>query len=405
MIYCTMFSSLTLPTGAHHYYSGVSRLLSGFGTGIAFSKILGMRPQRQDTVLANIGPFGFIYHYLRQRHNLHFRIVRDVQAPLLSSYLFCENICSTLMEDYDAVLFPSEYARQLYIRLFPRLNCNNTFVCYPILHRFPEQQTRHRTRRKTIGCIGRLSEDKNIDQLLEAFFGMNDFDLVLCGHQVQPYLKENIVRMMRNRGLEESRIEFTETSSIWEILDRIDILAFPSTSSVESLGRVIMEASHMGIPVVAANHAASPELLPGSNLLHVAYNNGPVSLENPKPLGTVSVEELRDKLKTSQAIGSNDYYHDHDAKLKCILDGSCRPDEARDLDREVVRFIEAARVRLNDYRIPAREAVKAAVAHLSAGNYADFAKTGYEIAEGLNYRPYLTLALDLPGDLEQNRSR
>ena len=55
------------------------------------------------------------------------------------------------------------------------------------------------------------------------------------------------------------------------LLQRLDYFLFFSTSNLEVLGRVLVEAGHARVPILASEHAAAPELLSPTSLLDVSY--------------------------------------------------------------------------------------------------------------------------------------
>jgi glycosyltransferase involved in cell wall biosynthesis len=115
----------------------------------------------------------------------------------------------------------------------------------------------HRSRKNctepiTVGHIGRFALQKNHQFILEVFRELCDFRkarLILVGNG---RLRSDIEGRVRNYGLEDSVEIIEPTSSVPEILKRMDVMLFPS--KWEGFGRVALEAQAAGVPVVASTN-------------------------------------------------------------------------------------------------------------------------------------------------------
>ncbi|MBU2082306.1 glycosyltransferase, partial [Patescibacteria group bacterium] len=142
-----------------------------------------------------------------------------------------------------------------------------------------------------IGYVGRLVEDKGLENLLEAVKVINNYKLLVFGDgPLQPKLE----KMAKELNIED-KIEwrgFAPYSKVPEALSRIDVFVYPSLH--EGFGRAIMEALAMEKAVVATNVGGIPDLIKdGINGFLVEPNNPKMLAEKIKIL--MENKELREK--------------------------------------------------------------------------------------------------------------
>lgn len=294
-----------------------------------------------DCVVSNVGPHAHYYFYLRERFRLAFRIIRDVRTALWSSYLFQEYLCHSLLRSDDTLLVSSFYARGVYEALFPRVALYPTLLCYPLSACFPERQSvwrQHTVRPEsdlTLGYLGRISEDKNFPDLIRLLIELHAapsesigrrFRLFACGHVHSPSCHPQLVA----RTLEEA-LGFSDVfryfparahGEIWDFLAQIDVLLFPSTSNLETLGRVLVEASFAGVPVICGDHAAASELVNPLYLCPVRYERGRwYDCHNDHSLGRTDIEKMRQciLLNSIQPSTCIDSYSGHPIRFLAAL--------------------------------------------------------------------------------------
>lgn len=312
--------------GAPINYAEVSRLVLGepgldarphdFYAAIAAGGLPGfLREVRDgDTVLCNVGPYAHLYHWWRERSGRDFRIVRDARTTAWAPYLAQEWLLAPWARPGDAIVFPSEFTRAFYRRLFPHVTEAGSRVLYPLAEHLPGPRERSRAAVLRIGCLGRIADDKNVTDALDALATIRrvrSAELHLAG----PFYPASdevgspaaLARAAAVRGLPADAVRYHGNlpyERIWEFLAGVDVLFFPAVSSNESFGRVIAEAAHAGVAVVAADFAAAPELLPAANLVPVRYR--PVQrarLSRPLSLGRPDVERAAAALTAAPAPG------------------------------------------------------------------------------------------------------
>ena len=258
-----------------------------------------------DCVLCNVGPHAHYYHQLRERLGLAFRIVRDTKTALWSGYLLQESLCEPYLRPGDALLATSHYSRVLTRRLFPHLETSPIHLFEPVLASAQEaawsaaRPPHGPSHQVTLGYVGRLSEDKNFHQVVDVLIELNRtepgrYRLVAVGAVHSPSCDPLLVaqRIAAETGRQDL---FTYRppvghDEVREVLQEFDYFLFFSTSNLEVLGRVLIEAGCIGTPILAANHAAASELVAPSSLLDVTYTLGESFHSHfDLPLGRVDV--------------------------------------------------------------------------------------------------------------------
>ena len=266
-----------------------------------------------DCVLCNVGPHAHYYHHIRERLGLDFRIVRDIKTALWSAYLLQESLCQPYLRAGDALLATSHYSRVLTQHLFPHLRGSPIHLFEPVLAapegNFPPPSSRHRPDESvtTLGYVGRLSEDKNFPQAVDLLIALDReepgrYRLVAVGavHSAtcEPGLVAERVRAATGRNDLFAYRPPVGHEQVGSVLSGFDYFLFFSTSNLEVLGRVLVEAADAQVPILAADHAAAAELLAPSSLLDVTY-----VLEREfhshfdAPLGRIDVAKAADKIR------------------------------------------------------------------------------------------------------------
>jgi glycosyltransferase involved in cell wall biosynthesis len=297
--------------GASHYYLEVCSMLDRFlGSSVCFHDIVDLSSldqiQDEDTVLCVLGPYAYLYAWHRQRTGRNYAIIRDVHTALWEGYLLQERLYLPFEREQDRVLFPSFYARDVHRKFFSVAGREkNCAVLYPFLETLPPTRKPARNGKARIGMrlgyLGSLAEDKNLLDLLDAMPEVKrrwpEATFYFCG---VPYSRscrpESIRQRLCAAGFADDEVCYggiLERRDLPEFFSRIDLLLFLSTSSVETLGRVVLEGLHFNVPVVVADHGAMRELLPESHRVPVRYRHGEtIPLTSAAPLGHIDPAEL-----------------------------------------------------------------------------------------------------------------
>jgi glycosyltransferase involved in cell wall biosynthesis len=282
-----------------------------------------------DCVLSNVGPHAHFYFWLRERLGLDFRIVRDVRTAIWSSYLHQEHLCRAYLRPTDTLLVASNYTWGIYNKMFPHLASFPTVLCYPLTACFPaDRPIGHLAERQpsddfTIGYLGRLSEDKNFPDIVELLIRLNRdpqrrhrYRLIACGDVHSPTCAPEAIRTKIDDELGAGGwFEYLPARSydrIWDVLARFDVMIFPSTSNLETLGRVLIEASYAHVPIVSGEHAATPELVAAGGLCRVEYQTDKsFSAHFDHRIGSVDIDAMADVLKR-RSFGLSDCFETYD---------------------------------------------------------------------------------------------
>ena len=100
------------------------------------------------------------------------------------------------------------------------------------------------------GFVGRINRDKGINDLLEAFFLMNNNSKLLLVGEIEKNSYLDVVLLEKARKSE--KIIFAgKIEAVEKYYAAMDVLILPSYR--EGFGNVIIEAESMGIPVISSN--------------------------------------------------------------------------------------------------------------------------------------------------------
>ncbi len=316
-----------------------------------------------DCIVSNVGPHAHFYFWLRERLGLNFRIIRDARTAIWSSYLLQEHLCKPLLRETDTLIVASHYAWGIYEKMFPHLSNFPTAVCYPLAICFPEirpdrgHKSLTRNHEFTLGYLGRLSEDKNFPDIVELLIRLNQvgdrkYRLIACGDIHSSSCSPDSVRARLNQALgSDAQFEYCPACSnelIWPLLARFDALIFPSTSNLETFGRVLIEASYARLPVVSADHAAAAELVVPAGLCPVRYKLGEnFSAHFDHQLGRASLDDMAHAITQGQLAASDCYerYRQHPEKFLDLIECSPKLDKPS-LSTSQAAFINALEVDL-----------------------------------------------------------
>jgi glycosyltransferase involved in cell wall biosynthesis len=365
--------------------------------------------KEKDVLVCTISSLAWFYYYLREKEKKSFRIIHYEVTALFSDNFLQEQLCSNYMRRGDRVIFLSGYHRKLFIKLFPHLNKENTDVCLPMFtHNFPEIRKRQKNQNElTLGFIGNVSREKNFEQAIEVFIEVSKrlntkVKMLVCGPAEEKYMPQRIKEGFIKSGIDPEnyvhinngkRLPYNELGKVWE---KIDILLFPSVCG-EPLGRVVLEANKLGIPVIAANHAAMPELLPKENLVSVEYYDKEFNSHQLQAIGKVDVREMTEKCcnyKKLKLSSSYKRYEKDKEKLISIIKGNKGSKDIK-LDSSVKEFIQNFSLFLSgSFNKSTEQLIERAVNFLQdyiTKNSLRIIETKTKMCEALSYFPHFTI--------------
>lgn len=317
-----------------------------------------------DCVVSNVGPHAHYYFWLRDRLGLDFRIVRDVRTAIWSSYLFQEHLCAPFLRPDDTLMVASHYAWGVYEHMFPHLAKFPAVLCYPLGVSFPQPRPAPRQHWPiyegtiTIGYLGRLSEDKNFLDIVELLIHLNReaprhlrYRLVACGEvhskSCLPELVHEQITARLGEGDWYQYLPPRPHSEIWSLFECFDVMIFPSTSNLETFGRVLIEASYARVPVIAGRHAACPELVDRNGLCDIAYETDRLCVAHfDHSLGRVDILGMAAAITAHNVAPSLGYerYAEHPKVFLDLLRNSALTSGAPALLRSQRDFIDSLEV-------------------------------------------------------------
>lgn len=147
---------------------------------------------------------------------------------------------------------------------------------------------------KVVGYLGRISKEKNIEMLIEAFKNMDgNYSLVLAGPEAALGEEKYLEKIEQLIGSDKRISKIGRVENPGKFYNSIDCLVLPSNSQLESFGMVLAEAIKCGCPVVAFD-------LPGIRVPIVKTGFGEICRPN-------DVKDLKEKIMTVLENGK-EYY-------------------------------------------------------------------------------------------------
>ncbi len=183
-----------------------------------------------------------------------------------------------MLKDVDEVVAMSEFGRQVFQEGLPsrRIHLIHHGVDTSAFHPLPDRdrfKSHERFRGKfVVGCVARNQPRKNIPALVKAFARLSaKFEnLHLYLHMNPCDVGYDIVTLLRRHCLEGkadvngpdfSLHHALEDERLNRLYNIFDVMALPSTG--EGFGLPILESMAAGVPVVATDYSACPELVGG----------------------------------------------------------------------------------------------------------------------------------------------
>ncbi|MCL4835092.1 MAG: glycosyltransferase family 4 protein [Caldilineaceae bacterium] len=163
--------------------------------------------------------------------------------------------------------------------------------------RLPKTSERFR-----VGYIGRLIPEKGIDILLQAAARLADGCQVVIvgGGPEESFLRQQVEAL--ELGDQVQFVASVPTAQIAGVLGGLDALVLPSRSTTvwkEQMGRVLLEAMAVGVPVIGSDSGAIPEVIGEAGLI---FPEGDVDALATRLVELMSRSELsRELIRRGQA--------------------------------------------------------------------------------------------------------
>ena len=250
-----------------------------------------------DVVYGNCGPATALLMGFRAAADLPLRLIREVRTLGWVGYAFQERIAESLGRPDDICVHVSDYARGVWAQARPP-GRETTF--YPMIAGEPEKpvtppRPTRRRRGLRAGYFGRVDREKGyhflpaiVARLAEAGWPISRVDV--CGPADDTSLAEQVAAELKGMGVASQSHGPLDHGSSLALMGAVDVVLFPTLSSIEALGRVIVEARITGRPVFASDFCGGHDLLQPGYRLPLALD-GPVtgSSADPFPIGRIEL--------------------------------------------------------------------------------------------------------------------
>ncbi|MBS0937698.1 glycosyltransferase [Lactiplantibacillus plantarum] len=182
------------------------------------------------------------------------------------------------MPHFDKVIFPTQdLAKDIQDRYPEHVR---RFVSAPDCYYPIQGKVRNLSNKKQLVYVGRLSEDKNIEDLIETFKLVSDkrtdVNLLLQGYFSSEEYSEKINKLIEQNDLKELVKINTYDPVVKHVYDEATL--FINTSKVEGFGMNMLESMSYGLPVVSYSDIYSKKNLLRGNINSMSVKNKSASV-------------------------------------------------------------------------------------------------------------------------------
>lgn len=168
-----------------------------------------------------------------------------------------------LYRNIDHIVFVSRAAQQEFLKSAKQVEAPVNSVVYNAIRQIPESPTEISTNPETavIGYTGRLTPEKGVDTLIQAFALIKNkkTQLTILGTGNQKYIAQ--LKTITENSKVNDRVIFTGfIDNVYQHIQTFDIAVVPSRWR-EPFGLVLLEYMSQGIPVISTNNGAQPEII------------------------------------------------------------------------------------------------------------------------------------------------
>jgi glycosyltransferase involved in cell wall biosynthesis len=216
-----------------------------------------------DVLFCNCGPLTSLVLGIRAAKGIKLPLIREVHTLGWVGTFFQEFVADELSQNHDLVIHASVYSASIWKQISPQ---HQQMVYQPISQAafFSEpEQTRQKTPLRAC-FLSRLSQDKGfhelpriIQQLKEKGWDISKIDV--AGKEVDVSIN-HINQQLRRIGVQLIFHNQLSRLDALNLMKKSDLVFFPSTSSFESLGRVVVEAALFKKKVFAADYCGAYDL-------------------------------------------------------------------------------------------------------------------------------------------------
>lgn len=181
-----------------------------------------------------------------------------LESLIMAAEMYFRNTFFSPVNNLDGVIYVSNFSKQKHLKYNPDFSKVSDLVLY----NFVTKSNRHflvQNERKYFLYFGRLSHEKGLNTLIEAFRQMPDLPLKIVG--TGPEEKELIDYVHSNKLKNIEFMGFKTGDALKKLTSEASFVIVPS-EWYENNPMTIIEAYSMGVPVIGANIGGIPEILP-----------------------------------------------------------------------------------------------------------------------------------------------
>ena len=181
-----------------------------------------------------------------------------LESFVMTAEIYFRNSFYSPVNNLDGVIYVSNFSKQKHLQY----NTNFSEVPSLVLYNFVAQSNRHylaQNERRYFLYFGRLSHEKGLHTLIEAFRQMPDLPLKIVG--TGPEEKDLIDYVCVNKIANIEFMGFKTGDTLKKLVAEAAFVLVPS-EWYENNPMTIIEAYSMGVPVIGAKIGGIPEILP-----------------------------------------------------------------------------------------------------------------------------------------------
>jgi glycosyltransferase involved in cell wall biosynthesis len=181
-----------------------------------------------------------------------------LESLIMAAEMYYRNAFFSPVKNLDGVIYVSNFAKQKHLQY------KTGFSRVPdlVLYNFAAKSNRislAQNKRKHFLYFGRLSREKGLNTLIEAFRQMPDLPLIVAGTGPEEKNLLDYVRINKIKNIEF--VGFKTGDLLKQLVSEASFVIVPS-ECYENNPMTVIEAYSMGVPVIGANIGGIPEILP-----------------------------------------------------------------------------------------------------------------------------------------------
>jgi len=215
-----------------------------------------------DIVYANCGPWAALLHVIRDAESCFTKIIREVRTIGWIGYIWQEETVKSLLRAGDLCVYPSHYSFDMWYEH----NAANSSVYYPLINHHTNGRKKFSKKRVTVGFFSAFSKDKGFDYLPDVVFrmaerGYNISRILLAGEIVDIALFQTVTGKLEDAGVRVCYRGCLSNTATRILMLKCDCIFFLSISSIETLGRIMLEAYEQKVPVITSDFGAAQDIV------------------------------------------------------------------------------------------------------------------------------------------------